>query len=425
MVLCYGNYIPHFAEIARPLYCLYRKNTPFVWSPECQQAIKVKLTSPPVLRRPDPELPYILQVEWSPIALGAVLAEEDWDGEEHHIAFASKLLKGPELNYPATEGECFAVVSFVEHFRHFRTGVPFTEHWALQWLMRSPQQNGRLARWALKLQGLDFKIGYRKGSHNGNADALCCPPIACAEDSVGMLTAQSGFGKNDSADCITYASDSGCSSSLGAARSALAPVVAAKDAQGRRVQGKDGMQQHLAQEGSDSGPSVCEELACEVCQETGRDNVMLLCHECSKGYHTDCLEPPLSEVPEGGWYCTPCKAKTVPDKTSEVMDPVITRTDITRDYPTLQYLQIGAFPEDATAQEQTRILAKAPRFAYKDDQLIRVVSRKPTPDLADRKAIVAQCHSYGHYGIEKTTSIVQNHYWWWGMKDQVKECLRA
>ncbi|DBA76148.1 TPA: hypothetical protein ACH3X1_016829 [Trebouxia sp. C0004] len=101
------------------------------------------------------------------------------------IAFAIKILKGPEPKYSATEGECFAVVSFEEHFRPYNCGVPFTlevDHWALKWLMTGVQRNGRLARWALQVQEYDFVIrrNGRKGSLNANADALSRPPIACA-----------------------------------------------------------------------------------------------------------------------------------------------------------------------------------------------------------------------------------------------------
>ena len=60
---------------------------------------------PAVLHRADPELPYILQTDWSPTAIAAILAQEDASGEEHPVAYASKMLKGPELKYSATEGE--------------------------------------------------------------------------------------------------------------------------------------------------------------------------------------------------------------------------------------------------------------------------------------------------------------------------------
>ena len=33
---------------------------------------------------------------------------------------------------------------------------------------------------------------------------------------------------------------------------------------------------------------------------------MLLCDGCDKGYHCQCLNPPLQNIPEGEWYCTPC-----------------------------------------------------------------------------------------------------------------------
>ncbi|XP_065367255.1 uncharacterized protein LOC135960006 [Calliphora vicina] len=45
---------------------------------------------------------------------------------------------------------------------------------------------------------------------------------------------------------------------------------------------------------------------CEVCNSPEREEVMLLCDHCNQGYHMDCLSPPLSEVPEGSWYCDNC-----------------------------------------------------------------------------------------------------------------------
>lgn len=33
---------------------------------------------------------------------------------------------------------------------------------------------------------------------------------------------------------------------------------------------------------------------------------MLLCDRCEAGYHLDCLDPPLVEVPVGDWYCPNC-----------------------------------------------------------------------------------------------------------------------
>lgn len=45
---------------------------------------------------------------------------------------------------------------------------------------------------------------------------------------------------------------------------------------------------------------------CEICNRPDREDVMLLCDHCNQGYHMDCISPPLSEVPEGSWYCDNC-----------------------------------------------------------------------------------------------------------------------
>ena len=48
---------------------------------------------------------------------------------------------------------------------------------------------------------------------------------------------------------------------------------------------------------------------CVVCRSTGREDKMLLCDECDKGYHTDCLSPPLASIPDGDWFCKKCLKK--------------------------------------------------------------------------------------------------------------------
>ena len=47
----------------------------------------------------------------------------------------------------------------------------YTDHAPLQWLS-AQKMEGMLCRWSLAIQEYDFKIVYRKGSSNSNADSL-------------------------------------------------------------------------------------------------------------------------------------------------------------------------------------------------------------------------------------------------------------
>ena len=67
------------------------------------------------------------------------------------------------------------MVAAVQHFDAFLITHSFTvetDHRALIFLNSGQQANGHLARWALKLQPFSFRIQYRPGSSNGNADAF-------------------------------------------------------------------------------------------------------------------------------------------------------------------------------------------------------------------------------------------------------------
>ena len=69
----YRKFIPRFADIARPLTNLTRKDIDFEWTPQCQQAfefMKEMLLKEPILKYPDPNYGYILYTDASKYGMG-------------------------------------------------------------------------------------------------------------------------------------------------------------------------------------------------------------------------------------------------------------------------------------------------------------------------------------------------------------------
>ena len=84
----YRRLVPKFADIAKPLTQLTRKDVDFEWNQDCQEAfekLKSKLSNTPVLAYPDFTLPFILTTDASKIGLGAVLSQVQ-NGVERPIA---------------------------------------------------------------------------------------------------------------------------------------------------------------------------------------------------------------------------------------------------------------------------------------------------------------------------------------------------
>lgn len=54
-------------------------------------------------------------------------------------------------------------------------------------------------------------------------------------------------------------------------------------------------------------PWQCIECkSCGLCGTSENDEQLLFCDDCDRGYHMYCLNPPLSEAPEGNWSCHLC-----------------------------------------------------------------------------------------------------------------------
>lgn len=87
----------------------------------------------------------------------------------------SHKLTSAQKNYTVSEQEFLAAVMAVKKFRAYVEGHEFeiiTDHASLKWLMNQTDLHGRLARWALKLQGFNFKTCHRKGIQNVVPDTL-------------------------------------------------------------------------------------------------------------------------------------------------------------------------------------------------------------------------------------------------------------
>ena len=56
-----------------------------------------------------------------------------------------------------------------------------------------------------------------------------------------------------------------------------------------------------------SSPWQCLDCkSCGYCHKAAYSNRMLFCDACDKGFHMECLVPPLSSLPEGRWICPVC-----------------------------------------------------------------------------------------------------------------------
>ena len=200
----YGRFVKDYAKICIPLNRPLKKDKKqkFAtgdWSTDCEKAfqtLKTALTSPPILGYPDMNKPFILTTDSSGSAIGYILGQKDSKGREFVVAYGGRALRPDEKKWSVTEQECLAVIVGIETYKHYLSCNRFTvytDHKALQWLNNIKDPTGRLGRWALRLQGIDFEIIHRKGSKNQNADALSRIPYesAMADQSLSDTIAQS------------------------------------------------------------------------------------------------------------------------------------------------------------------------------------------------------------------------------------------
>ncbi|KRX23801.1 Transposon Ty3-G Gag-Pol polyprotein [Trichinella nelsoni] len=182
----YRRFVRNFAGVANPLHALTKKGEKWHWDQKEEEVfnfLKRALVSPPILAHPNFDRPFLLDVNASEDAIGAVLSQQDERGPPGVIAYASRSLSRAERSYCATRREMLALVWATRHFRPYLYG---------RWVRNFREPEGQVARWLEKLAEFDFEVVHRPGKKHQNADALsrrACRECGSGDDSSDIQVA--------------------------------------------------------------------------------------------------------------------------------------------------------------------------------------------------------------------------------------------
>ena len=184
----FRKFIQGFSSMVAPLHELTKKDVPFKWTPQCQQAfesVKHTMTHAPVLAMPDFKKPFEVICDASVNGVGAVLMQ---DG--HPIAYESKKFTPAERNYATGQQELLGVIHALKSWRCFLEGIPFTlvtDHEPLKYFQDQKSLSRMQARW-LEFMQATFRFDWQfKPGRVNVADPLSRRPEPADPASVQLI----------------------------------------------------------------------------------------------------------------------------------------------------------------------------------------------------------------------------------------------
>jgi hypothetical protein len=180
----YRMFIKNFTKTLGPVLQLLKKDHPFAWTADCQKSFdefKAAFAESPILIHADNSKPFYLETDASDFALGGILSQKDVNDVLRPVAFYSRKLTPPEINYPVHDKELLAIVCCFYQWRSFLVGsaspvTVYTDHRNLVHFTTAKKLNRRQVRWSLFLADFDFQIVYRPGKDGEKPDALSRRP---------------------------------------------------------------------------------------------------------------------------------------------------------------------------------------------------------------------------------------------------------
>lgn len=207
----YRCYIPNFSRRAKPIYdllkdendatlsCKKQKKTKsqksgqkgssvrITWTAEHQGILEDLvdvLLNPPVMAYPDFNKPYTLHIDASQMGLGAILYQKQDNDKLAVIAYGSRTLTPAEKNYYMHSGKLEFLAlkwSVTERFRDYLYYAPYFDVYSdynpLQYIFTAPKLDATRLRWVSMLADFNFKVHYKPGRQNSDADGLSRMPL--------------------------------------------------------------------------------------------------------------------------------------------------------------------------------------------------------------------------------------------------------
>ena len=187
MVGYYRKFISRFADAARPLTKLIRRESKFEWTNDCQVGfdyLRTCLMSDPILKYADPNKRYVIFTDASDQAAAGVLCQEypDSNGKitEHPIAYLSGQFTDTQFKWSTIVKEGYAIYYCIKKWRPYLEGAEIllkSDAKSLEKFLEGKTDNTKLDRWSLELQGRGIKCVHIPGNQNKAADCLSRLPF--------------------------------------------------------------------------------------------------------------------------------------------------------------------------------------------------------------------------------------------------------
>ena len=172
MVNQLSKFLPRVAEETKPLRDLLSKKNQWHWDSLQDHAftnLKLLLSSSEVLALYNPSLRTIVSADASSYGLGAVLRQQQSNGDVRPVAYISRALTETEQRYAQIEKEALAVTWACERFQDYLTGLSFhieTDHKPLVPLLSTKslaEMPLRVQRFRLRLMRYHYTISHVAG----------------------------------------------------------------------------------------------------------------------------------------------------------------------------------------------------------------------------------------------------------------------
>jgi len=176
----YHRFIFNYSDIVVPLTRLTQKDAPWNFSEDCQcsfNVLKHAFTTVPILTHFIPDTPIIVETDASDYAVAGILSITCADGEICPVAYYSRTLTAPELNYDTHDKELLAIFEAFRNWRHYLEGSAspidvITDHKNLQYFSTSKVLSRWQAQWPEFLSQFNLVIHFRPGKLGAKPDAL-------------------------------------------------------------------------------------------------------------------------------------------------------------------------------------------------------------------------------------------------------------